>query len=318
MGITPHFGMALDPNPEEYERLLPAKPLEMPFLYTNRLLPSVFSLCKGPVGYMKSDTGGIFESWMEEKLDIAGTAIGPDLGREALSVTTLAIAYAYALGCDPIILAGVDLAYTGMKRYADGVVEDPKISIEALQKDKRATEQILLEKGRDGKPIYTLVKWVMERDCIEEFAKSHPERRFINATEGGLGFSEIPYAPLGSIDLSTSFDLRGKIDTEIQQAKLPHITKGKILQLYREVEESLQRCRVIAREMLTKPVFGKKTLLESDWQEEIAYTALLQLVDPALDRILFRYYQDPEKRDERKWQELSSILDHLLATFHQF
>ncbi len=43
LGVIPHFGIALDPNPEEHDRLLPASPLEMPFLYTNRLLPSVFS-----------------------------------------------------------------------------------------------------------------------------------------------------------------------------------------------------------------------------------------------------------------------------------
>lgn len=251
-------------------------------------------------------------------MGIESETIGPDLGREALSVTTLAIAYAYALGCNPIILTGVDLAYTGMKRYAEGVVDDPQIEIENLQKDKRATEQLLLETGRDGKPIYTLVKWVMERDCIDQFVKSHPERTFINATAGGLGFSSLPYQPLNSLPLNKEYDLNSKIEKEIAQAKLPEIKRDKILSLFAEVQESLNRCKMICQEMLTSPTLGKKILLESDWQEEIAYEALLQLIDPALDHILLRYYPDPEKRHTRKWQELSSILDHLLTTFARF
>ena len=75
--------MALDPNPEEFDRLRASSAFEVPLLFASRLRPDVFLTCNGPIGYLKSDTGGLFETWMEERLSIEGTAIRPDLGRKA-------------------------------------------------------------------------------------------------------------------------------------------------------------------------------------------------------------------------------------------
>ncbi len=123
LGIKPHFGMAVDPNPEELIRLKNISSTDMPLLYANRVCPEIFPLFKGPIGPFCSSTGGPFETWMEKKLNLNTKSIGADLKQEAFSVTTLAIAMACAMGCDPIILAGVDLAYTDGRRYSSGVDE---------------------------------------------------------------------------------------------------------------------------------------------------------------------------------------------------
>ncbi|MES2345407.1 MAG: 6-hydroxymethylpterin diphosphokinase MptE-like protein [Chlamydiota bacterium] len=313
-GIEPHLGIALDPNSEEYERLRPSQAFEIPFLYANRVFPDVFATCNGPCGYLRSDTGGLTERWIEEKLGIEGEAIGPDLGREAFSVTTLAIALAYAMGCDPIILVGVDLAYTGMQRYADGVLETANdVSLDAAQADKRLTEQLLTRTDRKGNTVYTMLKWVMESSCISSYARAHPERTFINATDGGIGFTHVPYLPLEEAvreKCTAHFNLRGKIHSLIQQNALSHIRPESVQALFAELKTSLQRTLQLAEEIPQEKT-GRRAVLEMDFVDEMAFECFLQPLGPALDRILNRYFA-PKERESVKWKEIHSVITQYL------
>ncbi|MBI3237143.1 MAG: motility associated factor glycosyltransferase family protein, partial [Chlamydiales bacterium] len=191
-GITPHLAIALDPNPEEYERLRAASAYEVPLIYGTRVQPDIFSTCNGPKGYIHSHTGGPCEAYFEKELGIQADPVGPDLGEEALSVTTLAIAFAVQMGCSPILLNGVDLAYTGMKRYAEGIMSTSCVALKDLQKEVRSSERLVKKKGIGGASVHTLVKWVMESSCISSYAKEHPATRFINVSQSGLGFEGIP------------------------------------------------------------------------------------------------------------------------------
>ncbi|MBI2742606.1 MAG: motility associated factor glycosyltransferase family protein [Chlamydiales bacterium] len=327
-GVVPHLAMALDPNPEEYERLKASAAFEVPLLFGSRLQPDVFSTCNGPIGYLKSDTGGLFESWIEERLSIDGEAIGPDLGREAFSVTTLAIAYAYTLGCTPIILAGVDLAYTGKQRYADGVVAQNAIDKGQLKKDKRSTDRLLHRKDRLGNPVDTMVKWVMESECIGAYAKAHPEREFLSATEGGIGFPGIEYTPLEEIaeqKMKQTHDLRGRIHSDIQNLKMTQISTPRIFALYEQLRLSLRRCLELCEEILyeiksaqTPLPTTKMALLEHDLQSESAYEALMAVAVPALDHLLLRYMgrSEKDKVDQQriKWHRVKEIIESQLQT----
>ncbi len=329
-GVTPHLGIALDPNPEEFDRLRASSALEIPLLFAGRLRPDVFLTCNGPIGYLKSDTGGLFETWMEERLGIEGSAIGPDLGREAFSVTTLAIAYACSLGCSPIVLVGVDLAFTGKQRYADGVVVHNTINKRELKKDKRATDRLLRRKDRTGKIVYTLVKWVMESECIADYAKAHPECQFLSATDGGLGFPGIDYISLEELahkQFTRPLDLRGKIHSDIQDLKLDQLSEPRIFALYEQLRLSLRRCQMLCEEILEelKTANGpfpttKMSLLEFDLERESAYEALLALAVPALDRLLSRYMGKSEKEliDQQriKWMRVKEIIESQLKTLH--
>ncbi len=325
-GIIPHFGMALDPNEEEYLRLEPSSIFENPFLYANRLLPSVFSFCNGPFGYLRTDTGGIAESFLEEKLEIVDEVIGPDLGNEAFSVTTLEVAFAKMLGCNPIILVGVDLAFTGGKRYASGVMEDASIKIEELEKETKVEDLLLTRKDKRGNTVYTLVKWVMESDAIAKFAKKHKKHIFLNATEEGLGFKgieDISLEKAASQYCQKTFDLRGKIHAEIQRAVLPqtanHAHVEKVLD---ELKESLQR----SKELLEKIVqelessknleSGKFLILRIDLEEEMAFDALLQQIGPVLDKMTARFFHQASeeklfKRELSKYREILSIVHYI-------
>lgn len=294
-GIQPHFSMALDPNREELDRLLQSRYFEGAYLIAPRLQKEVFATANGPFGYLKTDTGGLIENWLEEELGLGGAPIGPDLGAEAFSVTTLALSYAYAFGCNPIILAGVDLAFQEGKRYASGIEAK-----ELDASDPRALEERLIKKNVSGKSVETLLKWVMEADAIASFAKEHSETTFYNASPDGLGFDGIETLPLEKIALpEKARDLRGEIHQKIQGAPLP-LKQEAIETALVKLSHSLSRTKEEVHTLLEKKG-GHRVVAELDLKEEPAYEALLSGIDCALDRILPRYYPslDLEAQKER-------------------
>ena len=314
--IQPHFGIALDPNEEEFDRLRQSAYFEGPFLFAPRLHRDVFSTANGPFGYMKTDTGGLVENWLETKLGFDWSPVGPDLGEEAFSVTTLAISYAVALGCNPIILAGVDLSYQQGKRYAGGIEAQANCI-----NDPRALEKPLKRKDIYGNEVETLLKWVMEADCISSFAKKHSNTLFLNATEGGLGFQGMKDCPLEkALKRKNPRDYRAAIHQWIQTKCLP-FDQDKFIELIGELEASLQRCATLCVEIILeverRKESGKFVLFESDLREEIAYECFLEGIDMALNHVLIRYYPhlDPE---EGKWQRLFAKYRELKLQIEKF
>ncbi|HEX2583416.1 MAG TPA: 6-hydroxymethylpterin diphosphokinase MptE-like protein, partial [Chlamydiales bacterium] len=184
-GVLPHFGMAIDPNLEEYRRFRNSLALECPLLFSTRLFPGVFQTCNGPFGYIRSGIGGAPELWLEEELGLMEPLLGENLSDESTSVMPICLAFAQHIGCPTILLAGVDLAYTGGKRYADGISEE-KEPFKEIEAARSAADRILRRKDKRGKLVHTAVRWVMEAAALGHFAKKHPEIRWINATEGGL------------------------------------------------------------------------------------------------------------------------------------
>ncbi len=342
-GIQPHIGIALDPNAEEFGRLKIASSYETPLLYATRLQPDVFNTANGERGYLISDTGGPCERYFEKEMEIEGDPIGPELGPEAFSVTTLSVALAVEMGCNPILLDGIDLAYTGMKRYAEGILPSSQVLLSEMRKVKKAPERMLKRKDIHGHYVHTLVKWVMESECIACFAKAHPESRFINVSKGGLGFPGIPNMPLSEAmqsELTLQLDLRALVHAEIQQLKMPPL-KEKIEHEMKTVGESLLRLSVIADQMIEelervqsspRPLSlptGKMAILEIDFQEEKAFECLLPTFGPALDKLLSRaFFIEPNSSEEEKrslliesriakWKQWKEMIDSEIAVFRK-
>ncbi|MES2122626.1 MAG: 6-hydroxymethylpterin diphosphokinase MptE-like protein [Chlamydiota bacterium] len=340
-GILPHLGIALDPNPEEFERLKIASSYEVPLIYATRLQPDVFNTTNAEFGYLVSDTGGPCETYFEKVMEIEGKPIGPELGSEALSVTTLAIALAVEMGCNPILLNGIDLAYTGMRRYAEGVMPCSEVKTSEMRAQRAAPERMLKRKNIHGHYVYTLVKWVMESDCIAAYAKNHPGHRFYNVSSHGLGFADIPNAPLADLlqsELTETLDLRGLVHAEIQQLQLPNFTHSLRLKM-QAVKESLMRLGSIAEGILEelgriKEQFpsrnlpsGKLAILEIDFQEEIAFECLFPAVGPALSRLLDRAFfsstgsseEDKQRtaieKQLAKWRQWKEMIDAEILVF---
>jgi hypothetical protein len=345
-GIFPHLGLALDPNADEFGRLKMASAYEMPLIYATRLQPDVFNTANGERGYLISDTGGSCERYFEKEMGIEGDPVGPELGPEAFSVTTLAIALAVEMGCNPILLDGIDLAYTGMQRYAAGVLPSSHVQVSEMRKQRQASERLLKRKNIHGHYVHTLVKWVMESECIASFAKAHPETRFVNVSEGGIGFPGIPNVSLIELckkELIQTLDLRALVHSTIQGLKMPHL-KEKIAIEMKEVGESLIRLGSIAQAMIDElervrdlipfgtvalPT-GKMAILEIDFQEEKAFECLFPHLGPALDKLLSRaFYASPYSTDEEqrillveskiaKWKQWKEMIDSEIEVFQKY
>lgn len=309
-GIEPHLSVAFDPNQEEVDRLVQSRFFAGPFLYGLRLHSDVFATVGGPFGYLKSDTGGWVEGYFERELGLTGEAIGPDLGGEAFSVTTLAMSYLTALGCSSILFAGVDLAYSGGERYAPGVEAEPLV-----KGDPKALEKPLVRHDIHGKEVETLLKWVMESDAIAAYAKNHPETRFLNVSEGGIGFEGIENqsleAALSEVGVK-GIDLCGKMHQLVLESKL-NVDEVKLSEMLTLLGESLERCDVlcdkISQELKERPEGGRLVLFEGDFREEEAYLCFLEGIDIALERILHRYFPHIDPKVAKRQREIAKYLE---------
>ena len=295
--IKPHFGVAIDPNARERECLSGCTFRDLPLIYGNRLYPKVFELFDGPFGYLRSPTGSPLEKAIEEELGLTEDDIGTDLGREALSVTTLALSIACFWGCNPIILAGVDLAYSGTAHYAKGV----PVHAEIHKQETRAGEQFLRRKGKS-----TLVKWVMEQETIDSYTKLYPHITFLNATGRGLGFPSIPYKPLSAISLSPISTHFQPISTPVTQEKL-HATLGSF-------RSSFERCLEYARKLQQEvPESGKGILYEEELNEEKAYQLTLKPALASVEKVYALNITLPFSR--QKWKFLEEMTEEYLQLF---
>ncbi|NGX50719.1 MAG: hypothetical protein K1060chlam2_00569 [Chlamydiae bacterium] len=333
-GILPHFGMAIDPNFEEYHRFAASSAFEIPLFYVNRLLPRIFDTCNGPRGYLHTMTGGMAELWMEEKLGIEGEPLQEGFDLEALSVTTTCIQLACSLGCNPIILSGVDLAFTAERSYVSGVVPEARLLLDERREEVRVSEKLLSRQDIYGQPIHTLVKWVMESSAISHFAKKNPERTFINATAGGLGFKNIPNQPLQSIPLQRSSDLHGKIHQLIERHRLPTSTSQIDLHLS-QLKASLKEAKSYVQAALSElrqlkgqerdPESGRLIFIQMELESLDSYTCFLRDPDLTFHQVLTRKYRPttwsaPDHAMKwnflhSKWLSFDNLVDFYLDMF---
>lgn len=311
-GIIPHFGVAVDPNIYQYSRVIVAQPHAVPFFYRNRLFHEALTAMTGPRLYLNGEGGFATPDWFEKQLNIEGEEL--DGGH---NVVNFSIQIARALGCNPIILIGTDLAFTNEEYYADGIAANLNLTREDL--NIHTSENLpTLRKDIYGKPIYTLWKWITESEWISDFAESYSDLTVINATEGGLGFQGIPNLSLQEVTEKFLQQPRieiTKINEEIQKHPLNHITKKRTLDLLKEMEESLDRSIHFFSKMLEE--IDKMSehielghsfpqdlhspnmiIIESDIEGEIAYPYLLEIFSKIFTYLHHRSIQDlhPSKK----------------------
>lgn len=248
--ILPHFGIGVDPNWFQQTRLIANKSYEVPFFYRNRMHFEAFNTIHGPRLYLTGAGGYKTSEWFEKKLGINGEFVD-----EGYNVINLGLSIAHKLGCNPIILVGVDLAYSEGRSYASGLLSHPLHDFKRDFQTKRKDEELLLRTDIYGKPIYTLWKWMMESAWYGKFAASHAHVSIVNATEGGIGFPGIPNLNLSDIAeylLPQKYDFRSLIHGEIQNSPLPKtVTLENVKKLMTELTESLERiiplCEVLEK-----------------------------------------------------------------------
>lgn len=326
--LQPHFAAGIDPNAPQYDRVSTNTAYEVPFLYRNRLLHKAFRAVHGPLLYVTGSGGYDISTLFEEAFNIQGKRL-----EEGHNVVNFCLEVAHAMGCNPIIFVGMDLAYTHMKAYAPGVVEQNTVDAETIVKEDQVDHAALLKQDIYGEPIYTLWKWMAESEWIGDFAKNDPDTIVINATEGGLGFPGVPNMTLKEVEknyLKSTYDLKGMIHSEIMNSSLPQVKTEQVLNIMKDLSQSLERCEedlsvlieesevIKARIKKEKKVptiqqTGKASLYETELAEESGYQYVLQIFNEAYTRVLNRELQALNHLSEIK--QVIGKIDILIKRF---
>lgn len=285
--LKPHFGAGIDPNDSQLARLKETSDVPIPFFYRSRLFATAIREIKGPRLYVSGAGGYDISEWYEEKFSITS-----DFLDEGHNVVNFCTELALRLGCNPIIYVGLDLAFTGNASYSDGVDDTIKC------------DEVVARKDIYGNDTTTQWRWIFEADWLSQYAKSHPEITFYNATEGGIGIPDVENIPLRTLaneKLIKSFPLQSLINESLEEASMPQVTAEKVQKATLELKESLERSLSLLNLLLVeldkesakenpqeKLISGKAILFESDLFEEPAYQYILDIFHHVYARLSFK------------------------------
>lgn len=294
-GFVPHFGVGIDPNMEQFTRLVMNTAYEVPYFYRNRLYSKVLPLLQGPLLFVPGSAGYHISEWLEEKLNIPASAHVD----EGFNVVNFSMDLARLMGCNPIILVGVDLSYSNQHSYQAGVKSHPTNIYRKDFRTKHPQDELLVKDDIFGNPTFTLWKWISESYWISNFSQKS-EALVINATEGGIGMNNVPNLPLHEVEeklLLRNFDLDLMIHGEIQNSHMPdNVTKEAILNLSNELMESLEKCQGYYDQLMIKE---SDDILEK-LHQEIGYRYILKSFEEHFSQLMMlpSYIDKKEKRED--------------------
>ncbi|HSX12251.1 MAG TPA: 6-hydroxymethylpterin diphosphokinase MptE-like protein, partial [Rhabdochlamydiaceae bacterium] len=248
-GIKPHFAAGIDPNPS-LDRFWDQNAFESCFFYQSRFNAEQLSFWQGERLWIEGSGGFPAEEWLFSSTPFDG----------GWNVATFLTRIAYELGCNPIILCGVDLGSKNKKLYAEGVKETEEESVEL-----------------NG--LYTKKDWIMAADWLSRFAETHSDVVWINSSDG-LKFRGFSAKNLKEIELPPAGDLEGLIHTEMQNANLLKQDLGRWDLLRESFNKTSQLCGQLLQVMekyFPEPPQekGDYILLEVELEAELAYQKFL-------------------------------------------
>lgn len=294
-GVMPHFGVGIDPNPDQFTRLIMNHAYELPFLYRCRMRHEALQMVHGDRLYISGSGGYKIGKWLEKQLGIEETI---EL-EEGFNVLNFSVLFAHAMGCNPIICVGVDLAYSEGLSYASGVVSHPIHNLRGNFRTKLEEEELISKKDIYGRPIFTLWKWVAESMWYTYFFDTQPGTTLINATEGGIGFPKVPNMTLQEVKekyLQKEYDLGNWIHGEIQNSPMPQgFRKEKIREVIRGLNESLVRCGQHCQKVVELMNQQQMDSAPADLEEEIVKEQEELVQEEAYEVMLQKFHDDFER-----------------------
>ncbi|MDE3046528.1 MAG: DUF115 domain-containing protein [Verrucomicrobiota bacterium] len=157
METRPSLAVAVD----RHVPLRRTKYFDVPLCLQGRVHPESLRGVTGELLYL-SDSHFPVEPWLMEQEALFDT--GWTVGNGAVAIAAF-------LGCNPIVLIGMDFCYRDGRKYAHK--EGEKIPL-------------VEARNREGNVVSTQRDWLLAAQWMEEFAAKHPEISFLNATTSGL------------------------------------------------------------------------------------------------------------------------------------
>jgi hypothetical protein len=258
LDFPPHFGAFID-SQTPYQQLKKAHLGEIPICFQTRVSAEIFSLIHGEA-LRAPESHFSFLNWLEgEESSFDG---GWTVGNFLMALASL-------WGCNPIVFVGMDFCYHGERKYA--------------AEEMAGEEKLCFANG-----VWTKRDWLMAKQWTEQLANQCNERVWINATEGGMGFSEpIAAKKIEEIDFGAHRNLTCLVHRAIHS--LPQLIpcEGR----WEIWKKSLQRSAILCEQLLAEDTsFLDCASFDLKWEDEIVYEKFLyplwQLWKPIFTREL--------------------------------
>jgi hypothetical protein len=282
MNILPHLGVIIDPNFDEYERMKESNSFEIPMIYSTRVNSGVFKTFNGPPGYLKAEICGFFEVWLDEELKISYKSLPANNLVKALTVTTVSLMIARLLGCNPIILDGIDLAYSQNQRYSIDIIKNNK-----LNENEGFHNENYLFKDKNNKEVYTNLFWEIEKEWIASFASENKNIKFFNSTKDGLkidGINDLALCEVEKTYLKDQFDYKSYIHFLIQNNMIKNAQKKDFSLMKSSLIKSFERCEKYFQQIIDNNPEYNAILAKEEILNEIAYKYFLMECEFTLNK----------------------------------
>ncbi len=280
-GVLPHFAV-MDPRYQKQSAsLLMNQAYQVPYFYQNGIQPESLIHQQGERLYLAGGNSFGLGQLVEERLGMEGFNF--EAGNDTLLQS---ICIAHSLGCNPIILLGVDLAASQGKLYSKGNLPHPLLEWDSDKVDLRT-------KPISNSPLVTTDQWMSTRSAVVEFSNQHPDVQLINATGGGVAIPQILHLNFEDIErrfFVNTEDLAGRQHALTQLSVFPEsMTEQKIIfelrRLIKELEELIDVCNHLKEEF-------QKTLHEDSLVPKGAMAYLKKLNEAPLYAALLSRFND--------------------------
>ncbi len=173
-GIEPHAVMIADPSRLNAQHILGAMPRETYLIAEQAVDPSALKAAARRFQF----SVGVFPDGLYREFGLDRTVL-----TVWGSVATAVLDLACRIGADPVIFVGQDFAYTWESDYASHTIFHGR--------GPGGRHQDRYEPDLWGRAVPTTENLIAYRDAFLRRIKAEPERRFINASEGGILTDEV-------------------------------------------------------------------------------------------------------------------------------
>lgn len=267
-GIEPHFLVHNEPQPF-FSFIQGCQNLKRTCFVLSSQAQDAYYQHQHDTTFVYHNVVNFTSRWLTERfptLPIAYLDTGGSVANEAFSL-------AQYMGCNPIALIGQDLAMKGGRYYGNS---DSNKAFLHSKADNRSAMGYFGEQVQTVSTYASFAHWFGEEAA--KLKSQQPQRRLINATEGGIcleNFENLPLRHFAHQHFNDNLPIRENLR---KAAKVK--TKARLFpaDLHKLVDESLQRCKALQN--LERRFLG--------WSQPL----LQKLQDPQVDLPNLQVYDD--------------------------
>lgn len=255
-GVTPDFFVSIDAGLPAYTVIGMEKVENIPLVTVPIGQKKVVECHEGPKYFVNSYSEGISDSLYGENLERI------DMGS---SVANVCVSLAHYMGCNPIVMIGQDLAFTNNLSHAGNIK-----GAENVEKGMKNYHYIKVP-GFYGEEVDTVENFLTMLRWMEEFIKFYPDRKYINATEGGVYIKGAEHKSFKEVVETT---------TGVEKPLIQHQAKIDLSEDTRDLNETVELIHKVLEE--AKETIQKGIKLTKKLKREYEYylaTRTLKIAD---------------------------------------